>query len=587
LTKKPNFEINNCESFVVTTKKFITRVLIVFSVSLISVFLAVLPLRTVSATVSNPFPHAKISFTFDDGYVSSITKAAPALRAHGYTGTAYVTTNYVGRKNYMTWAQVRNLQNNYGWEIGSHSVSHPLMTTLTPSQIERETKNSKQIFLNRGLNPQSFATPYGDYNSDVVAGIARHYTSHRPFHDSGYNSWPYTNYRLQVQQVQSGVSVSTVKSYIDQAKTNNTWLILVFHDIKDTPSTNPNDYEYATNDLSAIAAYAKTVGIQNTNVTNGLVTANSNDNLLPDPVSSATFGNGWTTDVPANVEINNGNKGSQPEPATSLQIQSNPSRPVHVFSPYVAVNPQSSYSLHGYIHAASLPAGGEIGFYIDEYDVHGNWISGQYKQTIFIQSLKDMAIAYRPSSLAVKNARLQIIVSQGSGLVVYVDSCRWLLASGTSPEPEPQPVNLLINGGFEAGMSGWRTDNTQTINLDTNGNGSNANPQNSVRMASSSANTHLFSSHIAVQPYKSYTITGDVNIISLQASEIGFYIDEYDVHGNWISGQYITGARSIGVHNFAFAYPPSSATVSHASLQVIVGANSGITAYADNFKWQQ
>jgi hypothetical protein len=53
----------------------------------------------------------------------------------------------------MTWAQVTALQNTYGWEVGSHTVTHPLLASadvdmgqpavLTAAQVDAELSQSK------------------------------------------------------------------------------------------------------------------------------------------------------------------------------------------------------------------------------------------------------------------------------------------------------------------------------------------------------------------------------------------------------------------------------------------------------------
>jgi hypothetical protein len=67
--------------------------------------------------------------------------------------------------------------------------------------------------------------------------------------------------------------------------------------------------------------------------------------------------------------------------------------------------------------------------------------------------------------------------------------------------------------------------------------------------------------------------------------EVGFFIDEYDSAGNWISGQYKTGVRGVSSGDVNFTYKPSSTNVASASLQVIVTANSSISAYYDDVRW--
>ena len=77
--------------------------------------------RGLAAQTLNPAPSAKVSFTFDDGLLSTLTQAQPVLAQYGLTGTVYAISGCVGmttapntcRANndtpYMTWDQLRQL----------------------------------------------------------------------------------------------------------------------------------------------------------------------------------------------------------------------------------------------------------------------------------------------------------------------------------------------------------------------------------------------------------------------------------------------------------------------------------------------
>ncbi len=581
--------VNMPTSFIKKALLTVTVMATVFAVGLVKN-------NTAEAAVQNPTAKAKVSFTFDDGGNSNINKAAPALAKYGFTGTSYITTSCVGKTTvpntcaadtgipYMTWAQIKTLQNTYGWEIGSHSVNHPLMTEITAAKLEQEVADSKKAFQAQGLNPTAFATPYGDYNQNVLAAIAKYYTSHRGFADTGYNAYPYNNYLLRVQQVQAGVSVDTVKGYINQAAADGTWLILVFHDIQDKPSTHPDDYQFSTADLSTIAAYVKSQNISVTNVSKGLVTADTADNLVKDPATGASLGNGWTTDGGTAVKVDTTSQGSAPEATRSVKVTAS-TKNVHVFTPTVSVNPKSTYVVKGYVNLAAITSG-EVGFYIDEYDANGNWISGQYKQTINAWYAKDVSFMYTASSNLVAKARLQIIITSNSGITVYLDNIQWFVTtSGPAPDPTPTPVNLVANGDFESGLTGWTTDSSPAITLDTNNNGSALNPKNSVKLTNtSSKNVHLFAPKVAVTSGKAYQISCNLKVVSL-SGQIGFYIDEYDANGNWISGKYVFTKADAVSGTVTFSYTPTSANVKSASLQVIVTSGTGTVAYLDNVQW--
>ena len=376
-----------------------------------------LPSRQIASAQAVATNGVKVSFTFDDGFASTYTKAAPTLAQYGFVGTSYVTSSFIGNKNYMSWDQVVKLQNDFGWEVGGHSVNHPLMTTLTPDQIKNEIVSNKQDLTSRGINARSFATPYGDYDNRVVAEIARNYENHRTFHDLAYNLYPYNEYRIQVQQVQVGVSMSTVKGYIDSALQSGRWLVLVFHDIKDNPSRNTSSYQYATKDLRTVASYVKSKGIPVAKVSD--VPAKGTNVF-----SNGTFGQNlqnWTTDKPTSLTIDSSKMGAFPEPANSVKLTSDQSSYSHLFSSTTTIDPSKTYTLKTFLNVTGITAN-EIGYYFDEYDQNGNWISGKYilgERNIYLQNRN---VTYKPTSLNVRSIRLQIIVPPASGITAYIDN---------------------------------------------------------------------------------------------------------------------------------------------------------------------
>jgi len=580
------------------------------AISCLAMLPAVVHANTIASGVTNAAPAAKISFTFDDGLNSAYTQAAPTLAKYGLTGTDYVITGCVGmttvgntcRANpdttYMTWAQVQALQNTYGWEIGSHTVDHDCLASnatidpsdcqtnsLTTAQIDTELSTSKTTLAGYGITALDFSPPYGDYNNNVIAQIAKYYQSMRNFANASgaTNSWPGSDYYLQDYIVQETTTPpAVVESAIDKAIANNTWLVLTFHDIKTKPSKTPDDYEYGTSELDQIAAYVKakqtTTSIQSVHVSQGLVT--STTNLLPNSTFNDGIADGWTTDNSAAVTKDTANNGSYPDPTNSIKFTANSSN-ARLYSPRIAVDPKTTYMLKNFLNVQSLVKG-DVEFYIDEFDANGNWISGQYKGAENSSFVEDFNFQYTPSSPAVVTADLQITVTANSGIVAYFDNAQWFPLSTTGTAGQS---NLLTNGTFDGGLTGWITDDATNITADATSNGAPADPINSVKMVSSTKNTHLFSTPITVDSTKAYTLTNYLNVKALSSGVVGFYIDEYDANGNWISGQYKTDTYSLGGQTISFGYKPSSANVKSASLQVILVGNSSTTAYFDDATW--
>jgi peptidoglycan/xylan/chitin deacetylase (PgdA/CDA1 family) len=574
----------------------------VMVLSLLAVSLQTLVLTaTARAAVNNPAPSAKVSFTFDDGLTTAYDQAAPALAAYGLHGTSYIITGCVGMttvpnkcpadgtQTYMTWDQITALQNTYGWEIGSHTVNHPQLATdgLTKAQVDSELATAKSTLNAHGFAANDFATPYGDYNNTVLAEIDKYYASHRGFFDVSNNVWPYNDATLQDMQVQAGVTVDAVKAKIDQAIANNQWLVLTFHGIKTTPSIDPNDYEYATSDLSQIAAYVKSKQdagqVKNVLVKDGLVT--SDTNLFTNGGFDSGISSGWTTDTPTSVVADSNTNGAYPSPSKSVAMTAAASGNVHLFSPKVAVTSGQTYMYKNFVNVTSRTSG-ELGYYVDEYNSSGSWISGKWIKGITKATVESSNFAYTPSSTNVKKASLQVYVTGGSGIKAYVDQFQMFSLSSTTTPPPPATVNLLPNSTFDAGLSnGWTADKATAFVADNANHGSASDPVNSVKLAASTANAHLFAPKVNVKSTSQYTINAYLNLTALTSNEVGFYIDEYDANGNWISGQYAFAQRTTGVNNVTFSYTPTLSTVTKASLQVILPGNSGAAGYLDSITW--
>lgn len=184
-------------------------------------------------------PGAMVTFTFDDGYTSTYAKAYPILRQYDYPATVYVITNNVGSYGYMKVFELKELYEN-GWEIASHTVTHPRLTQLTVQEAEREIAGSKRILEGYGFEAESFSSPFGDYSFPIIELIREHYVSHRTS-EPGLNDMPvndYERYQLKAIVVKTETTVEEVRDWIVRAKEEKKWLILVFHRIDEDGEEN-------------------------------------------------------------------------------------------------------------------------------------------------------------------------------------------------------------------------------------------------------------------------------------------------------------------------------------------------------------
>lgn len=109
-------------------------------------------------------PDKSVILTFDDGYEDSYTNVMPILAEHGMKGTVFVITNYIGEKGYLTWDQLKTMQQ-LNIELGSHTANHLPLTTLPSDKINDEIKLSKLLMEWNGIKTiYFFSYPNGAYN---------------------------------------------------------------------------------------------------------------------------------------------------------------------------------------------------------------------------------------------------------------------------------------------------------------------------------------------------------------------------------------------------------------------------------------
>jgi peptidoglycan/xylan/chitin deacetylase (PgdA/CDA1 family) len=134
-------------------------------------------------------PGAKtLAITFDDAYRSVIDLAFPILSRVGFSATVFAPTDFVGSEEPMAWPGIDHWRKTEhaeelvpmswqelerlaqaGWEIGSHTRSHPRLPTLDDAALEDELQRSRQDIERHLARPcASLAYPYGDHDARVV-----------------------------------------------------------------------------------------------------------------------------------------------------------------------------------------------------------------------------------------------------------------------------------------------------------------------------------------------------------------------------------------------------------------------------------
>ncbi len=528
-------------------------------------------------------PGPKISFTFDDGNKNIYERAMPIFESYGLPAVLYGESGPINRGEswIMSWDQIRDLQNNRGWEIGSHSIEHPYLTKLSDSELDREIKQSKQDFENQGIRVSAFATPYGDYDERVLTQIARYYKSHRAAW-GGPNKWPnkYNDYEIVSREVAHNIPPEEVYGWIDQAIENNEWLVLLLHDVVEG---EPNQYEYNVNDLESIVRYAANNPIQTTTITEGLKFSD-NPNLVLNYSFEQTDESGWATwwkrSNSSSVLIDNNNKGNYPEATNSVKIIGSDTQNT-VSSGKINVSDYPEYVIRMYQNVQNLTSGGWA-LWVNEFDSSGSWIGGQWLGGNYANFIGNRYYTYTPSSEDVENIEIHLFTEAGSNLTLYADSIE-LRGIGNSKPKEPT-TNLVKNPSFEKVENGWAVNWTrldETISIDKQNNGSNPLPKNSLKIPGGSNRRAVISDTISVDGNQIYKLSFYQKQNNVTNGGTAVWVDEFDDNGTWISGSWLGGTYINFDGIRTMGYIPTSQDVSNIQIHFFTEAGSNFTAYID------
>ena len=170
---------------------------------------------TFSELVAGRHEDRVVCVTFDDAYRSVLAHGLPIMERLGIPGTVFAPTAFVGHPDpmawpgidgwlggphepelaCMSWDELRRLAD-AGWEVGSHTRTHPRLTRLGDEQLRDELEGSRaDCESGMAQSCGTLAYPYGDWDARVaraaeLAGYAAACTLPARLHRPAPLSWP-------------------------------------------------------------------------------------------------------------------------------------------------------------------------------------------------------------------------------------------------------------------------------------------------------------------------------------------------------------------------------------------------------------
>lgn len=175
-----------------------------------------------------------VTFIDDDGFDGVLTKLKPMFTSRGVPmglalrGDAPVVVDPVKR------AAIKDLQDNYGWEIQSHTMAHMDIELSTRQEVENDCKTFLETFNSYGFDVTSIVYPWGKIGDkyDIISKyFIAGYGTGNGYHTATSTPRDYNLYRYGLGSNMSAgmTTLAEFQGLVDTVKANNGWLILMTH----------------------------------------------------------------------------------------------------------------------------------------------------------------------------------------------------------------------------------------------------------------------------------------------------------------------------------------------------------------------
>jgi peptidoglycan/xylan/chitin deacetylase (PgdA/CDA1 family) len=116
-------------------------------------------------------PDDRVSITFDDGNLSDLEQALPALLQRGMTARFFPLVGRIGVEGYLSAANISELSAK-GMSVGSHGLHHRNWCALADGELREELTVSRHTLA--GILDTEIieaACPFGSYNRRVLKAL--------------------------------------------------------------------------------------------------------------------------------------------------------------------------------------------------------------------------------------------------------------------------------------------------------------------------------------------------------------------------------------------------------------------------------
>lgn len=133
---------------------------------------------------------SSVFLTFDDGFRDNYETVMPILRERGLSAFVFVLPGLVDEGAPLVWPEVADHARSYpetmrsvtwqmleemrdaGWEVGSHTLTHPHLPSLEGNALREELSESRRRIRERLGRCDTLAYPFGEWDEGVAQAAA-------------------------------------------------------------------------------------------------------------------------------------------------------------------------------------------------------------------------------------------------------------------------------------------------------------------------------------------------------------------------------------------------------------------------------
>ncbi len=365
-----------------------------------------------------------VTFSIDDANKNVYENGLPVFKKYRVAGTLAPIVGAVENQEYwiMTWPQIKEFHG-AGWEIASHTMWHPHLTSLPDAELEYELGQSKKVLAKNGINAKTLVFPYAQYDARVLDYTTRYYENSRIGGDA-FNGIDLNRYTILCKELTSTTTPEEAIAWIEEAVQKNMWLVLMIHEIV---AGTPGDYQYNAGDLEKILAYVAANRIPAPTINQALAWRQAvlGPNLIKNPkleITDSGWARYWSRNNAAQVAV---------EPVTvrrafsdgkRLKITGSSQQNMAYPEMIKLADKDSVYLLSFFAEVATEGANGGLGLCIDEFDANGNWIGWQWLGGIYYHACGMPAYLYQPSSGQVDQIVIYIFTDASADITFRGDN---------------------------------------------------------------------------------------------------------------------------------------------------------------------